>query len=74
VVVCVRTADEMTAVLAANQRCAQPSVATFLDVAPPAETLEEGKGVAGEKMALRRTSSRRSTPFSRRPKRRPMMW
>ena len=73
-VVFVRTADETTAVLAAKQGCAQPNAATFLDVAPPDETLEGGKGVAGEKMALRKTSLRQSTPVSRRPKRPSMMW
>jgi uncharacterized protein (DUF1697 family) len=55
--VCVRTADEMTEVLAANPfPNAAPNrvVAIFLDGAPPADALAHAKGLAGEEMALGR--------------------
>lgn len=53
--VCVRTAEEITAVLTANpfpKAAPNRTVAIFLDAAPPAGALEEVKGLAGEEMAL----------------------
>lgn len=53
--VCVRTAQEMAAVLAANpfpKAAPNRVVAIFLDAAPRAGMLEEAKGVGGEEMAL----------------------
>jgi uncharacterized protein (DUF1697 family) len=55
--VCVRTAEELAAVLAANpfpRAAPNRTVAIFLDEAPPAGALEAAKGAAGEEMALGR--------------------
>jgi uncharacterized protein (DUF1697 family) len=55
--VCVRTADEMAAVLTANpfpKAATNRVVAIFLDDAPPADALEKAKGVASEEIALGR--------------------
>lgn len=53
--VCVRTAEEMAAVLKASpfpQAAPNRVVAIFLDAAPPADALNAAKGLAGEELAL----------------------
>ncbi|MFL6829657.1 MAG: DUF1697 domain-containing protein [Sphingomicrobium sp.] len=55
--VMVRSAEEMAQVVAANPFADAPGnrvVAIFLDEAPPADTLEQAKNVADERMALGR--------------------